>query len=293
MRAFLPSYNLRQAQTLDELLKLLAAEPGVWKPLAGGTDVMVSFAAGKLTHRNFVDILPIKELCGIAEGKGELILGALASYADVLASASCAKHFPNLQHAARLTGALAIQNRGTLGGNIMNASPIADTPPALMAYGARVELASASGRRTVDYSAFHKGYKIVDAAQNEVLTKIILPLPAPNAFHFYRKVGTRKAQSISKICFAACASAHNGALTNVGIGMGGVGPTTVRLKALESLLTSKRFAQVKEADVKKALEADITTIDDIRSTAEYRKTVSLNVAMQFLSELRKHVELDR
>src|SRR5215210_399077 len=159
MRAYLPAYELVVPRTLAEALALLRDEPGVWRPFAGGTDLMVLLEAGKLEHRRFFSIRHLGELRGIGESDGFVRVGALASYTDVRRSELLSRLFPMLGQAARETGGVAIQNRGTVGGNIANASPAADTPPALLAYGAEVELVSADGVRRVAYADFHTGYK--------------------------------------------------------------------------------------------------------------------------------------
>ena len=140
MRAYLPSYELVVPRTLGEALALLREGAGAWRPFAGGTDLMVLLEAGRLEHRQFFSIRHLGELRGVEESDGVVRVGALTTYTDVRRSELLSRLFPMLGQAARETGGLAIQNRGTVGGNIANASPAADTPPALLAYGAEVEL---------------------------------------------------------------------------------------------------------------------------------------------------------
>ena len=186
MRAYLPSYELVVPRTLDEALALLRDQPGVWRPFAGGTDLMVLLEAGRLEHRKFFSIRHLAELCGIDESDGRVRIGALTSYTDVRRSEVLGRHFPMLGQAARETGGIAIQNRGTVGGNIANASPAADTPPALLAYGAEVELVSAAGTRRVAYAEFHTGYKRTIMRDDELIAGVLLPRTAEGARHFYR-----------------------------------------------------------------------------------------------------------
>src|SRR6185369_197843 len=134
MRAYVPGYQLRTPTSLSDTLSMLASEPGVWKPFAGGTDLMVLLEAGKLTHRNYINIWRLDELRGINADSDHITLGALTTYTDIQANPILQNEFPMLCQAASETGGLAIQNRGTLGGNIVNASPAADSPPALLAY---------------------------------------------------------------------------------------------------------------------------------------------------------------
>ena len=159
MRAYVPQYRLVAPKALDEALELLAREPGTWRPFAGGTDLMVLLEAGKLTHRNYINIRHLKELRFIDVSDQHVTLGALTTYTDVQANPVLREEFPMLCQAASETGGLAIQNRGTLGGNIMNASPAADSPPALLVYDAALELLSVNGSRWVSYEGFHTGYK--------------------------------------------------------------------------------------------------------------------------------------
>jgi len=199
------------------------------------------------------------------------------------------QHFPNLVKSARLTGALAIQNRGTLGGNIVNASPAADTPPSLLAYGAEVELISRRGTRRVAYEAFHQGYKKMDLAPDELLFRVIVPKPTGRTFHFYRKVGTRQAQAISKICLAAFARIENGTVAEIRVGLGSVAPVPARARNAEAVLLGRPLHSLPIEEAQKALLADLSPIDDIRSTAHYRSIVTRNVLGQMLRELAKFV----
>src|SRR5436190_14054669 len=209
MRAYLPAYELILPATLNEALDVLARNSGAWKPFAGGTDLMVLLEAGKLPHKNYVNIWNLKELRGIEVTDDQVILGALTTYTGVQSHPVLQTEFPMLCEAARETGGIAIQNRGTLGGNIVNASPAADSSPALLAYDAELELISKTGERRVPYAKFHRGYKQMDLAPNELLRAIRLPRTTAPLQHYYRKVGTRKAQAISKVCFAAAANVSN------------------------------------------------------------------------------------
>src|SRR6476619_5248147 len=167
MRAYLPSYELISAVQLQEALGVLANEPGVWRPFAGGTDLMVLLEAGKLPHKKYLNIWDLPEVRG-----SQVTLGALTTYTEVQQEKVLQAEFPMLCQAASETGGLAIQNRGTLGGNIVNASPAADSPPALLAYDAQLELVSNTGERRIPYSSFHQGYKQMDIRPGELLRAI-------------------------------------------------------------------------------------------------------------------------
>lgn len=283
MRAYLPEYEMAVPRSLGEALALLRDEPGAWRPFAGGTDLMVLLEAGRLEHRKFFSIAHLKELRGVEESGAYVTIGALTTYADVRRSRLLAREFPMLVEAARETGGVAIQSRGTLGGNIANASPAADTPPALLAYGAEVELLSASGSRLVDYAEFHTGYRQTSMRADELIARVRLSRPAAGARHFYRKVGTRRAQAISKVCFAALAEAgEGGALGEVRIGIGSVAPTVLRCRATEALLRGRRPDGGLTKEALAELAREIAPIDDLRSTARYRLRVAQNLLAEFL-----------
>src|SRR2546423_661265 len=146
MRAFVPSYQLISPASVDEALDLLAPSNSGWKPFAGGTDLMVLLEAGRLPHKNYINIWNLNELRGIEATDDQVTLGALTTYTEVQNHKILQAQFPMLCQAAKETGGIAIQNRGTLGGNIVNASPAADSPPALLVYDAELELVSKSGK---------------------------------------------------------------------------------------------------------------------------------------------------
>ena len=286
MRAFVPSYQLISPTTLGEALDVLAQEKGVWQPFAGGTDLMVLLEAGKLPHKNYLNIWNLAELRGIEVSTEHVTLGALTTYTEVQAHRVLRTEFPMLCQAASETGGLAIQNRGTLGGNIVNASPAADSPPALLAYDAEVELVAANGSRWVPYQSFHTGYKQTVMQPAELLARIRLPRSPVKLVHYYRKVGTRKAQAISKVCFAATARINEGVVDVIRIVLGSVAPTPLRCQKTEAVLQSKTLDESAIAQARAELSREITPIDDIRSTRDYRLRVSLNVLEDFLRQLR-------
>jgi CO/xanthine dehydrogenase FAD-binding subunit len=285
MRSYLPDFDLTVPGSLGEALALLAT--GGYRPFAGGTDLMVLLNAGHLPAARFLDLSRCQELRGIQESTTELAFGALTTFTELRDCQAVHRHCPNLVKSARLTGALAIQNRGTLGGNIVNASPAADTPPSLLAYGAEVELVSQRGTRRVAYEAFHRGYKQMDLAPDELLLRVIVPKPAGRTFHFYRKVGTRQAQAISKICLAAFARLEGGAVAEFRVGLGSVAPVPARARHAEAVILGKPLGALPLEEARTALLQDLSPIDDIRSTAHYRRVVAQNVLGQMLLELAK------
>ncbi|HKG61949.1 MAG TPA: xanthine dehydrogenase family protein subunit M [Pyrinomonadaceae bacterium] len=286
MRAFIPSYQLTTASSLADALALLSREPGVWKPFAGGTDLMVLLEAGKLPHRNYVNIWGLKELRGIEVTDSHITLGALTTYTEVQSHPVLQSDFPMLCQAASETGGLAIQNRGTIGGNIVNASPAADSPPALLAYDAEIELISTDGSRWLPYRGFHTSYKQMLIGPNELLSRIRMPRNTRGATHYYRKVGTRKAQAISKVCLAALAKLDADQIGDVRIALGSVAPIVVRCVQTEDALRGRKPDSDTIGSACATLSQEISPIDDIRSTADYRLQVARNLLTDFLLTLR-------
>ena len=285
MRAYVPTYQLISPRKLSEALTALAREPGVWHPFAGGTDLMVLLESGKLPHKNYLNIWNLSELRGIEISNEHVTLGALTTYTEVLANPILREEFPMLCQAASETGGLAIQNRGTLGGNIANASPAADSPPALLAYDAEVELISLNDARWVPYVDFHTGYKQMIMRADELLARIRLPRLSNGVHHYYRKVGTRKAQAISKVCFAATASTQENTIKDVRIVLGSVAPVPLRCIQTEEVLRGVALDRSSILKARAALAGEIVPIDDIRSTKDYRLKVSLNLLEDFLLQL--------
>jgi CO/xanthine dehydrogenase FAD-binding subunit len=288
MKGDLPACAVHTPETLETALAFLAEHPD-WRPLAGGTDLMVPFAAGRLPDFNFLNLDPLDALRGIALTDTHLTLGALTTYSEIRWHAGIREAFPNLVQSAWVTGARAIQNRGTIGGNLANASPAADTPPSLLAYGAEVELRSVRGARWVPYEDFHLGYKRTALAPGELITRVRVARPAPGAFHFYRKVGTRKAQAIAKVCLAAYGRLEGGRVAEFRAAFGAVAPVPRRALAAEALVLGRRAADLDVDAVRAALAQDITPIDDIRSSAKYRRFVAERLFLAMLKDFLAHV----
>jgi CO/xanthine dehydrogenase FAD-binding subunit len=276
MRADPRSHDLVAPDRLADALALLA--DGSRRPLAGGTDLMVLYAAGKLPPARLVGLWQLDELRGITVDADAFTIGALTSYTAVREHQLLSRELPMLAAAARETGGLAIQNRGTLGGNIANASPAADSVPPLLAYGAELELVSQRGSRWVAYDGFHTGYKQTIMQPGELIARIRLGRPRAARSDVFRKIGPRKAQAISKICLAACLERDAaGRIIMARLAFGGVGPVVLRAPAAELALRAGDRAAVRAG-----VAAAITPIDDIRSTARYRLTVAQNLAEDLL-----------
>ena len=290
MRSNPADYELIAPGKLQAVVSLLANEPGKWLPIAGGTDVMVQYAAGKLLAQKLVSIWNLPELRAIEVLPEEIRIGAGCTYTQLREHHPIAQEFPLLASAARWTGGIANQNRGTLGGNIVNASPAADSLPALLAYEAELILVSVRGERRVPYLGFHTGYKKMQLAPDELIRSICLRRGFSEYLHYARKVGARNAQAISKVCIAAlgrlCGGGLGGAIEDIRIALGSVAPVPLRLTELERIIRGKSVDRELVHLARKAAGAAIQPIDDIRSTARYRSAVAGNLVAEFLEKLR-------
>jgi len=274
MRSFLPHYSLVAPSSLPEVLALLGTSPPR-RPFAGGTDLMVLLEAGTLPEGGYVGLWHLQELRGIKDSGEAIEIGALTTYTEIASHPLLQADWPLLCRAAEETGGVATQNRGTIGGNIANASPAADTPPALIAYDAELEIVSRRGTRRVPYDRFHTGYKQMDLGADELIARIHLPKRSGSWRQYYRKVGTRRAQAIAKVCMAvACDINADGVVDDIRIALGSVSPTVVRARAAEAALRGHGLTDATITAAEAELEREIAPIDDIRSTARYRRRVA-------------------
>jgi len=285
MRADPSEYRLASPGSLQAALFLLAAEPAHWLPIAGGTDVMVLYSSGKLPNRNLVNIWKIPELRQIEVLPDSVRIGAACIYTSIRNHPIISREFPLLATAAAWTGGIANQNRGTLGGNIANASPAADSLPALLVYDAELTLISVRGERSVAYRDFHTGYKQTILAADELIRDISLPRRFSGYFSRARKVGARNAQAISKVCLAALGQITNGAIHDVRFALGSVAPVPLRLSETERLLRGKQIDPSLIGAAVQIAAKEIRPIDDVRSTARYRTAVTGNLVAEFLEKL--------
>ena len=285
MRSNPSDFEMVAPGSLHAIVLLLASEPGKWLPIAGGTDVMVQFAAGKLPARKLVSIWNLPELRRIEVTADEVRIGAGCTYTDLRRHEIIGREFPLMQTVARWTGGVANQNRGTIGGNIANASPAADSLPALLAYDAELILVSARGERRVGYVGFHTGYKKMLLEADELIQAVCLRRRFSGYLSHARKVGARNAQAISKVCIAALGRADDGIVKDIRIALGSVAPVPVRLAETERKLKGKTIDSELLILAKKSVAAEVRPIDDIRSTARYRAAVAGNLVAEFLTRL--------
>jgi CO/xanthine dehydrogenase FAD-binding subunit len=285
MRSDVAQFALSAPSTLDAVLTQLAAEPGRHTPIAGGTELMVALNTGRLTQHSLLSIQHLDELRFIRVDADEIHIGAGTTFTDIRRDAAIAADLPLLIQAASWTGSIANQNRGTLGGNICNASPAADTPPALLAYGATVTLISATGTRSMPYADFHLGYKQTALRPDELLNTISIPRTFSAYRHYIRKVGTRNAQAISKVALAAVARMDGEIIADIRLGAASLADRPVRCSAAEAALVGKRIDEATIRAARAALAGEAKPIDDIRSTAKYRAAVAENLLEEFLRSI--------
>jgi xanthine dehydrogenase small subunit len=271
MRTAISSLRLLEPRSLREALRMLR-DDGPLTPIAGATDLYVALNFGTLEATRFLDLWRLDPLRRIGVRDGRLRIGALASYTALIRSRLVRSRLPMLVHAAREVGGMQIQNRGTLGGNVANASPAGDTLPVLAVADAVVVLRSLDEERQVPFGEFYTGYRTSVRRPDELIVAIEVPLVEGK--QWFRKVGTRAAQAISKVVMAAV----RGPVPR--IALGSVAPTVVRLTGTEQALAAG--AGIEEAVHR--LEEDVRPIDDLRSTAEYRLRVAGNLLRRFWAE---------
>jgi xanthine dehydrogenase small subunit len=271
MRTATSRLELRSPRTLRDALRMLR-DDGPLTPLAGATDLYVALNFGTLETTRFLDLWRLDPLRRITVRDGVLSIGALATYTAIIRSRLVKRRLPMLVRAAREVGGLQIQNRGTLGGNVANASPAGDTLPVLAAANAAVVLRSLDGKRRVPFAEFYTGYRRSVRHDDELI--VALEVPPVEGVQWFRKVGTRAAQAISKVVMAAV----RGPETR--IALGSVAPTVIRLLGTERALAAGLGVE----EGLRALHQEIAPIDDLRSTADYRRDVASNLLRRFWEE---------
>lgn len=277
--------TVQSPATLAEAYALLSESGRSMKVIAGGTDLMVLMNAHMLDAAEFLDIWRVDELRGITDEGEALRVGALMTYTQLIRSELIQRHVPALVAASRTIGAIQIQNRGTIGGNIVNASPAGDSLPVLAAYDAEVEIGSERGTRRVAFNEFYAGYRRTMLQTDELVVAVRIPKLKEGERDFFWKVGTRRAQAISKTVLAARARMSGETIETISIGVGSVAPTVVRAPQTERLLTGATITPALMEQARHMIAQEITPISDLRSTEHYRRTVTGNVLVKFLRQL--------
>ena len=285
MRGNPESHELINPANLAGVLARLSAEPSTWTPIAGGTELMVAHAAGRLSAPKLINLWGLPELDFVRVTDSTIAIGGGVTFGRIRESEEIATNFPLLSKAASWIGSIANQNRATIAGNIINGSPAADAPPALLVYDAEIELISERGRRRISYADFHLGYKRSVLSPDELVLAMHLPRRFANYKQYLRKVGTRKAMAITKVALAATAKVEGNVVTQIRLAAASVADRPVRLLATESALLGIRLSPETIKAAQRSLLSEVRPIDDIRSTAEYRRQVAANLLEEFLHEL--------
>jgi CO/xanthine dehydrogenase FAD-binding subunit len=291
--AELGRFEMRRVSGLAALCELVAEAAGRGAPpvlLAGGTDWVVEqelrppLGAGEAPPL-VVDVSRLAELRGVDLAGDRLRIGAATTYLEMRRSAAVLERAPLLDRMGRDVGAVQIQARGTLGGNLATASPAADGVAALAAYDATIVVRSVRGERRIPMGELQTGYKRSKRAADEVIVAVEIDLPPAGSPWFWRKVGARRAQAISKVALAGVAVVAGGRVTRLGLGMASVAPVTALLPSVRALALSRPLAELTAAAVDAAVGADVSPIDDVRSTAAYRAHCARAVTRELLRGL--------
>lgn len=262
--------NVHLPATLAEALQIKQQHPAA-RPVLGGTDLLAQWQAGAARPDEVISLEAVGELRDVATSDSGATIGAGVSHFTLAHDPALAERLPALAAAARTVGAPAIQMMGTVGGNLANASPAADLPPALLAYGAEVVVASAHGRRHVAIERFFTGYRQIDLGPDELIVAVHVPWPAPGTYSNYYKVGTRAAQSIARVALAGCVRTRDGAVASVRLAAASVAATPTRLTSLEEAVRGRPLSAELARDARITASASIAPIDDVRGTAQYRR----------------------
>lgn len=285
--ASLPFERVRDLSALTARVGELCDASVPFVLLAGGTDWMVEqaqrapFAQGALPY--VIDVSQLAELRGIELRQDRLRIGAATRFLELRRDPHVLARAPLLARMAADVGALPIQARGTLGGNLATQSPDADGIAALAAYDALVLVRSRRGERRIPLSELQTGFRTSTREPDEVLVAVEIFLPPAEAAWMWRKVGARKAQAVSKVALAAVTDVQGDQLIRCGLGMASVAPVVAILQRTRELFLSTRLARLEAEDLDKAVEADIAPVSDVHTTASYR----LHVAQALVRELAR------
>lgn len=275
-----------QPSSLSEALRRLADEPDLL-PVAGGTDLMVADRLARSARARVLDVTRLPELGGVREVDGGLEIGAGVTFDALRRHPAVRRRFPALAAAAAEVGGWQIQTRATLGGNAANASPAGDALPVLLALEATVIVAGAGGEREVPYDRFHVGYRKTALRPGELIVRFRLPDPPAGSRQAFRKVGTRRAQAISKVVVCGVGRiGEGGRLDHLRLAAGSIAATPVRLRAAEAAGEVGGWSEELASAIGRAAAGEVTPIDDVRSTAAYRAGVLEQVVRRLVHDLR-------
>ncbi len=283
MSSYLPDFSVVNPETLDEAIQARAQIDGAL-PLAGGTDIMVYMESGQLEPRPIINLYSVADRPVEPTLDGELRFHPLSTYRHARVLDEVHETFPMLATAAREISVLALQSRATWIGNVANGSPAADGVPPLMAYDAELEITGPGGSRTVELHDFYQGYKQMDLNDDELITALTLPLPNDDWEEYFRKVGPRRFQAISKTLLSGRINLDDGRIEDIRLVFASVAPYTLRATETESVLRGEDLTPNLIERAEEALQDEIQPIDDIRSNKQYRRSVTGNLLKDFLSD---------
>lgn len=270
-------------QSLAEVLELLGQKDKSTVLIAGGTDLMPQWKSGHLAYPGrVISLLALGDLKEITEKDDLIEIGAAVTHSELMSSPLIKKHLPLLAQAAGTVGAVQIQMRGTIGGSIANASPAGDLGPSILVYDGLVNLVSKDGKREVAFSDFFKGYKEIDLKDSELIKSFTLSKAKAGEVAVFRKLGLRKAQAISKVMCAIRYLKDGDHVSSFAIGFGSVGPIPLRLAKFEEWINGRDLSTLSAAEIEEKIAEEISPIDDIRSTGEYRSWVSGRIVSDIL-----------
>ena len=279
------TWTVQSPRTLADAYAILAERRDSVKMIAGGTDIMVLMNAGLCSAEQFLNIWGLDELRGITDCGGELRVGALTTFAELVRCPLVVNHIPSLAAASRTIGAIQVQARATIGGNVVNASPAGDSLPVLAAFDAQVETGSARGTRRIALRDFYRGYRHTALEPDEIVLALWIPKLQAGERDYFRKVGTRRAQAISKVVMACRARICSGSIASISIGVGSVAPTVVRTYQTELLLTGTALTSAVVEKARRMIACEVEPITDMRSTESYRRAITGNILAAFLRQL--------
>jgi len=269
--------------SIDEAIAFLKNDSESQQILAGGTDLLAQWQTGVTPPKAVVSVSGISELKEIRKDNGNIIIGAGVTHAQLRDSALIRQYLPALSEAASLVGGPQIQARGTIGGNVANASPAADLAPALLVTGGSVVMAGPTGERSSALTSFFQGYRKIDLQQQELIARFVLPQCPMTAKESFRKIGTRRALAISKVMAACRIDCIDNKVVTAAIAVGSVAPTAIRLTELETWLVGQELSEAVIAEAESMATNIVFPIDDIRSTTAYRKWIAGRLVRGFLS----------
>ncbi|HET9211186.1 MAG TPA: xanthine dehydrogenase family protein subunit M [Thermoanaerobaculia bacterium] len=271
-------------RSLDEAVRHLQEDPAL-VPTAGCTDLMVRGPEALHRMDRVIDLLGVPELRGIREVEEGIEIGATTSFSEIRRSAPVRAAFPILAQAAAVVGGWQIQNRATLGGNMANASPAGDSLPVLLALDAVVVAAGPEGLREIPYSEFHTGYRQTALRPGEIVARVRLPYLPSSAVQAFRKVGTREAQAISKVVVALAGRIEERRIADLRLAAGSVAAVPVRLRAAEEAVRERNLGPETADLAGREAAREVTPIDDVRSTADYRRFALERVVRRMVMEI--------